>query len=183
MKPEKQTEKEKRNKVFQEIGARIAKSLFFWGMAAILASSAYTDLVGLAEYESSAEMSATEEVSVDIVEAPDSDKYIVLKDQATLDYTRIRVDGPKDVLDQIDHAAIQIDLTGKTCFFHKSLDQLEQFIILKRNRFIGLTGTHHNLLLGKDGHYLSGNHIDIHISTNLLTVQKLLDHQSLTMLK
>lgn len=76
MKPEKQTEKEKRNKVFQEIGARIAKSLFFWGMAAILASSAYTDLVGLAEYESSAEMSATEEVSVDIVEAPDSDKAL-----------------------------------------------------------------------------------------------------------
>lgn len=50
-------------------------------------------------------------------EAPDSDKYIVLKDQATLDYTRIRVDGPKDVLDQIDHAAIQIDLTGKTKTF------------------------------------------------------------------
>lgn len=45
MNPEKQTEQEKRNKVIQELGARIAKSLFFWGMAAILASSAYTDLV------------------------------------------------------------------------------------------------------------------------------------------
>lgn len=73
MKPEKQTEKEKRNKVFQEIGARIAKSLFFWGMAAILASSAYTDLVGLAEYESGVGMSAAqvpdaEEVSVETAE-------------------------------------------------------------------------------------------------------------------
>lgn len=72
MKPEKQTEKEKRNKVFQEIGARIAKSLFFWGMAAILASYAYTDLVGLAEYESGVEMSAAEEVPADIVEMSDA---------------------------------------------------------------------------------------------------------------
>lgn len=31
----------------KKIGARIAKSLFFWGMAAVLASSAYTDLVKL----------------------------------------------------------------------------------------------------------------------------------------
>ena len=76
MKPEKQTEKEKRNKVFQEIGARIAKSLFFWGMAAILASSAYTDLVGLAENKTSVEMGVpdTEVVSGDTVEVPGAEE-------------------------------------------------------------------------------------------------------------
>lgn len=33
--------------LFAEIGARIAKSMVFWGLAAILASSAYTDIVKL----------------------------------------------------------------------------------------------------------------------------------------
>ena len=37
------------------------------------------------------------------------------------------------VIRSLDLKNINIDLTGKTCFFHKSLDQLEQFIILKRN--------------------------------------------------
>ena len=44
-------EKEKSGyrRLFVEIGARIGKSLFFWGMAAILAFSAYTDLVKLGD--------------------------------------------------------------------------------------------------------------------------------------
>ena len=42
-------EKSGYRQLFVEIGARIGKSLFFWGMAAILAFSAYTDLVKLGD--------------------------------------------------------------------------------------------------------------------------------------
>lgn len=39
----------KRNGLFAGFGARIVKSLFFWGLAAILASSAYTGIVKIRE--------------------------------------------------------------------------------------------------------------------------------------
>lgn len=39
----------KRNGLFAGFGARIVKSLFFWGLAAILASSAYTGIVTIRE--------------------------------------------------------------------------------------------------------------------------------------
>lgn len=41
--------------IFYDMGARTLKSLFFWGLAAVLASSAYTDLVRIADVPASGE--------------------------------------------------------------------------------------------------------------------------------
>lgn len=49
--------------------------------------------------------------------APDADKYIVLTDKVEINNNRIRIDGPKEVINKIDHAMIQIDLTGRTKTF------------------------------------------------------------------
>lgn len=53
--------KEKRKKIVQETGVRIVKSLFFWGMTAVLASSAYTDIQKIAGQESVAEANKVHE--------------------------------------------------------------------------------------------------------------------------
>ena len=47
-------------------------------------------------------------------EAPDESMYIVDKENPVFDYPNIRVTGPKDVIDVIDHAAVVVDLTGHT---------------------------------------------------------------------
>ena len=50
-------------------------------------------------------------------EAPDSDMYLVDEANPEFDISNIRITGPKDVIAQIDHAAVIVDLTGKTQTF------------------------------------------------------------------
>ena len=62
----------------------------------------------------------TKEVPVQINwvgEAPDASMYIVDKENVTLDSRTIMITGPDMVIDQIDHAEIDVDLTGKTRSF------------------------------------------------------------------
>lgn len=58
----------------------------------------------------------TKEVPVKINyvgEAPDPDKYMVDKENAQLDYSEILISGPEMVIEQIDHAEIDVDLTDQ----------------------------------------------------------------------
>ena len=50
-------------------------------------------------------------------EVPDPNVYMVDEANPEFDYTTIRVTGPKDVIAQINHAAVVVDLTGKTQTF------------------------------------------------------------------
>ena len=62
----------------------------------------------------------TKEVPVQINwvgEAPDASMYLVDKENVILDNKTIMVTGPEMVIDQIDHAAIEVDLTDKTRSF------------------------------------------------------------------
>ena len=62
----------------------------------------------------------TKEVPVQIKwvgEAPDASMYLVDKENVILDNKTIMVTGPEMVIDQIDHAAIKVDLTDKTRSF------------------------------------------------------------------
>ena len=62
----------------------------------------------------------TKEVPVQINwvgEAPDASMYLVDKENVILDNKTIMVTGPEMVIDQIDHAAIKVDLTDKTRSF------------------------------------------------------------------
>ena len=62
----------------------------------------------------------TKEVPVQISwvgEAPDASMYLVDKENVILDNKTIMVTGPEMVIDQIDHAAIKVDLTDKTRSF------------------------------------------------------------------
>ena len=52
-------------------------------------------------------------------EAPDASMYIVDKKNAVLDNLMVQVTGPDTVINQIDHAAIEVDLTGKTQSFNE----------------------------------------------------------------
>jgi YbbR domain-containing protein len=45
---------------------------------------------------------------------PDKDMYIVDTKKAELDTTRVQIAGPKSVIEQIDKATINVDLTGQT---------------------------------------------------------------------
>ena len=49
-----------------------------------------------------------------IGEMPDKDMYIVDTKNAQLDTTRVQITGPKSVIEQIDKATINVDLTGQT---------------------------------------------------------------------
>lgn len=63
---------------------------------------------------------ATTEVPVKLVltgEAPDPSMYLVDEAEPEFDTNAIRITGPKDVIEQIDHAAVVVDLTGKTQTF------------------------------------------------------------------
>lgn len=53
-------------------------------------------------------------------EAPDPSVYIVDEANVEFDITSIKITGPVDVLEQIDHAAVVVDLTGKTQTFKES---------------------------------------------------------------
>ena len=50
-------------------------------------------------------------------EAPDPDKYMVDKENVALDYPMITISGPEMVINQIDHAEIDVDLTEQTQSF------------------------------------------------------------------
>ena len=50
-------------------------------------------------------------------EAPDASMYLVDKENVILDNKTVMVTGPEMVIDQIDHAAIEVDLTGMTRSF------------------------------------------------------------------
>ncbi len=50
-------------------------------------------------------------------EAPDASMYLVDKENVILDNKTVMVTGPEMVIDQIDHAAIEVDLTDKTRSF------------------------------------------------------------------
>lgn len=66
---------------------------------------------------------ASKEVPVKMVltgEAPDPNLYIVDEANPELDITSVRITGPKDVVEQIDHAAVVVDLTGKTQTFKET---------------------------------------------------------------
>lgn len=52
-----------------------------------------------------------------IGEMPDSGMYIVDTNKAELDTTQILITGPKSVIEQIDKATINVDLTGQTADF------------------------------------------------------------------
>lgn len=63
---------------------------------------------------------ATTEVPVKLVltgEAPDPSMYLVDEAEPEFDTNAIRITGPKDVIEQINHAAVVVDLTGKTQTF------------------------------------------------------------------
>ena len=49
-----------------------------------------------------------------IGEMPDKDMYIVDTKNAQLDTTRVQITGPKSVIEQIEKATINVDLTGQT---------------------------------------------------------------------
>lgn len=49
-----------------------------------------------------------------IGEAPDPSMYIVDKENLALDHPTVKITGPDTVLEQIDHAKITVDLTGRT---------------------------------------------------------------------
>ena len=53
-------------------------------------------------------------------EMPDSAMYLVNLDSYVLDYPSIQIVGPDMVIEQIDHAQIEVDLTGKTESFYES---------------------------------------------------------------
>jgi len=62
----------------------------------------------------------TKEVPVQINytgSAPDPDKYMVDKEDAELDFPWITIAGPEMVINQIDHAEIDVDLTDQTQSF------------------------------------------------------------------
>ena len=47
-------------------------------------------------------------------EAPDESMYIVDKENPVFDQNSIHISGPEDVIAQIDHAAVVVDVTGRT---------------------------------------------------------------------
>lgn len=53
-------------------------------------------------------------------EVPDPNMYIVDKENAVLDYPEVTVVGPDVVIDQIDHVAIDVDLTGRNQSFSET---------------------------------------------------------------
>ena len=62
----------------------------------------------------------TKEVPVQVNyvgDAPDGSMYLVDKENAALDNKTVLVTGPDMVIDQIDHAEIDVDLTGRTQSF------------------------------------------------------------------
>ena len=57
---------------------------------------------------------AKKEVPVEVVyTGAVPDNYIAHKQSVTLDHTSVTISGPKDVVSQIDHAQVTVDLTGK----------------------------------------------------------------------
>lgn len=96
MNPEKL--EEKRRKIIQETGVRIAKSLFFWGIAAVLTFSAYTDLQKIAGHENIAEADKVCETGASQAAADQNSTA----DQETPDLTQKKValtfdDGPHKI--------------------------------------------------------------------------------------
>lgn len=57
---------------------------------------------------------AKKEIPVEVVYTGSvPDNYIAHKQSVTLDHTSVTISGPKDVVSQIDHAQVTVDLTGK----------------------------------------------------------------------
>lgn len=99
--------KENRKKLIQETGVRIVKSLFFWGITAVLASSAYTDIQRIAGQECVSEMklekySAGEAEKLQASECKNSTEQTVSVQKDSPDLTQKKValtfdDGPHPV--------------------------------------------------------------------------------------
>ena len=53
-------------------------------------------------------------------QAPDENMYMVDIENAELDLTSIRITGPEDVINQVDHAAVFVELAGQTESFTES---------------------------------------------------------------
>lgn len=63
MNPERRTKQNNHIRLIQTTGVRIVKSLFFWGITAVLASSAYTDIQKLAGSDTAVEADTSGEMS------------------------------------------------------------------------------------------------------------------------
>ncbi len=108
MNPERRTKQNNHIRLIQTTGVRIVKSLFFWGMTAVLASSAYTDIQKLAgsdmavEADNDGEMSfADDDVeTVRAVERQDPEKLQSLQESPDLTCKKVALtfdDGPHPV--------------------------------------------------------------------------------------
>lgn len=108
MNPERRTKQNNHIRLIQTTGVRIVKSLFFWGMAAVLASSVYTDMQKLAgsdvvvEADTDGEMSFADidVKTVRAVERQDPEKLQSLWESPDLTCKKVALtfdDGPHPV--------------------------------------------------------------------------------------
>lgn len=108
MNPERRTKQNNHIRLLQTTGVRIVKSLFFWGMTAVLASSAYTDIQKLAgsdmavEADNDGKMSFadTDVETVRAVEIQDPEKLQSLQESPDLMCKKVALtfdDGPHPV--------------------------------------------------------------------------------------
>ena len=69
------------------------------------------------------------DVLVEFNETTVANQYMPFKNEATLDYNKITVTGPVNVVDRITHAKVEVDLTNKT----ESISQQFNYVLCDEN--------------------------------------------------